>query len=54
MSKTDWLLVGLGVLALARIVQAWAYHRAQHDQADIGFSLIVDYLEAIKERLQDD
>jgi len=54
MTRTDILLIVVCILALARIVQAWAYHRQRQEQGDVGFSMIVDYLDAIKERLGGD
>jgi len=51
MTRTDILLIVVCILALARIVQAWAYHRQRQDQGDVGFSMIVDFLESILERL---
>ena len=51
MTRTDVLLIVVCILALARIVQAWAYHRARQEQGDVGFSMIVDYLGAIKKEL---
>jgi len=51
MTRTDVLLVVVCILVLARIGQAWVYHRQRQEQGDVGFSMIVDYLDAIKERL---
>ena len=48
MNITDILLI---VVILVRIVQAGIHHRQRQDQGDIGFSMIVDYLDAIKKGL---
>lgn len=54
MTRTDVLLIVVCILALARIVQAWAYHRQRQEQGDVGFSMIVDYLESILARMGND
>ena len=51
MTITDILLLALVILATIRAIQAHVYHRQRLDQADVAYSLIVDFLEAIKERL---
>ena len=51
MTITDILLLGLVLLAIVNTIQAHVEHRQRLDQADVAYSLIVDFLEVIKERL---